>query len=240
MPAVDPATGEYMTGDALYEVARQVAGDTLILAFSRGKDSLSAWLSLRERFNIIPFYGYMVPGGLSYERESLDYYERYFGQHIYRFPHPLFWSNINDLVFQPPQRVGVIRAIDFPNYTNMELARVVAGLNGVNDPLVVFGYRAGDSPRRRLLVLREGPIGVTGLRYFWPIWDWNMERVAQALHSAGVALPYDYQLWGRSLTAIDYQFAQVIRAQLPDDWNKLLEWYPLLEAEIYRHERVGK
>lgn len=232
--------GNYLTGPALYETARQFGGDTLVVAFGRGKDILAACLELRDTFNLILFYGYMVPGGLSYELESLDYYERFFGVHIHRFCHPLFWDNLNDFVFQPPQRVSTIRAIDFPHHTNADLGRIVGQMHGLDDPLIVFGYRMGDSPRRRLLVLREGPLGVRGLRYFWPIWDWNIERVADKLKSAGVALPRDYALWGRTLTAIDYQFAQVIRAELPDDWRKLLEWYPLLEAEMFRHERVGK
>ncbi len=231
--------GEYLTGTALYKLVREIAGDTLVLAFSRGKDSIAMWLELRDYFNIIPYYGYMIPGGLSYERESLDYYEDFFGTKIHRFPHPIFWKNVNDLVFQPPERVSTIRTIDFPDYDYSTLVDVVASIHGLDKPYVAFGYRAADSPRRRLLVLREGPLG-SNLRYFWPIWDWTIDMIEKRLKGAGVQLALDYELWGRTLTAIDYQYAAPIRDNLPDDWEKVKFWYPLIEAEVFRHEVVGR
>lgn len=239
-PAIDPETNEYLSGPALYEVARRECGDTMVLAFSRGKESLSAWLELRDYFNIIPYYCYMIPGGLSYERESLDYYEDYFGVHIHRFPHPIFWKNINDFVFQPPQRVRVIREIDFPEYDYSLLVKIIGQMHGLNNPHVIFGYRMNDDPRRRLLVLREGPLGMVNYRYFWPLWNWTIDDIAARLSAANIALPLDYELWGRTLTTLEYQFAQVIRDELPEDWERVKFWYPLIEAEMFRYERVGQ
>ena len=232
--------GDYLTGQALYEVAREIGGDTIVLAFSRGKDSLATWLELRETFTIIPYYCYMVPGGLSYERDSLDYYEDYFGQHIARFVHPIFWKNINDFVFQPPERVRKIREIDYPDHEQYDLAQLVAAMHGLEGNYTAFGYRAKDDPRRGVLVQREGPLGFANFRYFWPIWDWNIEQVSTRVNGAGLALPVDYELWGRTNTAIDYQFGSIIRDKLPEDWERLCFWYPLLEAEMFRHEVVGR
>lgn len=232
--------GEYLTGPALYEVVREISGDTLLLAFSRGKDSISMWLELREHFNIIPYYCYMVPGGLSYERESLDYYEDYFGVHIARFHHAIFWKNINDFVFQPPLRVSAIRALGIPNYDYKDFIAPLVEQHGLDNPYVAFGYRMNDSPRRRLLMMREGPMGYKDYRYFWAIWDWDIDRVADKLREANIALPRDYMLWGRTNTTIDYQYMTAIRDNLPDDWEEMKFWYPLLDAEIFRHEVVGK
>lgn len=235
---VDEA-GEFLTGRPLYELAREIGGDTMVLAFSRGKDSIAVWLELRDYFEIIPYYCYMVPGGLSYERESLDYYENFFGAHIIRLVHPIFWKNMNDFVFQPPERVGRIRTLNYPNHEQADLARIVSDMHGLDGNYAAFGYRAADDPRRGILVRREGPLGRDNFRYFWPIWDWNVAQVSERVKAAGAELPLDYALWGRSITAIHYQYAAVMRDRLPDDWERLCFWYPLLEAEIFRYEGVG-
>lgn len=232
--------GNYLTGPALYQIMREIAGDTLVLAFSRGKDSIAMWLELREYFNIIPYYCYTIPGGFSYEVESLEYYEDFFGCKIYRFLHPIFWKNLNDFVFQPPQRVRRILEFGISNYEYSDLVNGLAAMLGLDNPYVAFGYRVHDSPRRRLLVLREGPLGLTGYRYAWPIWDWDLEKIANKIKAAGVMLPRDYELFGWTLTATDFQYAHVIRDELPDDWEKMKFWYPLIEAEMFRHEQAGK
>ena len=233
--------GEYLTGPALYEEARrQMGGDRLMLAFSRGKDSISTWLELRDYFEIIPYYCYMIPGGTSFERDSLDYYEQFFGTKIYRFLHPLFWRNLNSFHFQPPQRAATIIGCGVPDYDYEGLVDDLGAMLGIARPYVAFGYRADDSPRRRLLVLREGPMGSTSYCYFWPIWDWNLERVANRLKAAGVKLPIDYQVFGWTLTATDYQYAHAIRDHFPEDWERMKFWYPLIEAEMFRHEVVTR
>lgn len=231
--------GNYLSGPALYEICREIGGDALLLAFSRGKDSICAWLELREYFNIIPYYCYIVPGGLSYECESLDYYEDYFSRRIARFVHPIFWKNINDFVFQPPQRVRVIRTLDYPHHEQADIARLFGESLGLSGFYTAFGYRSADDIRRRILVEREGPLGLNAFRYFWPIWDWNKQRVTDTLIEHDVALPIDYEFWGRTNTALDYEYSSILRDTLPDDFDKLCFWYPLLEAEMFRHEQVG-
>lgn len=230
--------GNFLSGQALYDVARDIGGDTLVLAFSRGKDSLAVWLELRDQFKIIPYYCYMVPGGLSYERDSLDYYEQFFGVHIIRFVHPIFWKNMNDFVFQTPERVKRIRTLNYPSYEQSDLARIVGETHGLEGNYTAFGYRAADDPRRGVLVNREGPLGYDNFRYFWPIWDWKVDQVSERVKDAGLRLPVDYDLWGRTNTAIHYQFSSIVRDELPEDWERLCFWYPLLEAEMFRYEQI--
>lgn len=80
--------------------------DDLILYFSCGKDSIAMWLYLQDKgFTIHPVYLYTVPG-LRSDDENLAYYESFFGCHIMRFPHPLFYQMLNNLVYQPPERVA--------------------------------------------------------------------------------------------------------------------------------------
>ncbi len=78
------------SGRALAEQIRAKTG-TVILSFSAGKDSLAAWLLLRELgFDVVPVYKWLVPGLLFVER-SLAYYESFFGTRIRRYPHPSFY-----------------------------------------------------------------------------------------------------------------------------------------------------
>ena len=64
-------------------------GRPILLAFSRGKDSIAAWLALRAAgIQVHAFYLYSVPGLLAFERDSLAYFEDVFGQRIHRYPHP--------------------------------------------------------------------------------------------------------------------------------------------------------
>lgn len=71
-----------MDGDAVCKFVRAEHGPTALLAFSRGKDSIAAWLTLRKYFdNVVPLFWYLVPD-LEFELESLDYFERFFGTKI--------------------------------------------------------------------------------------------------------------------------------------------------------------
>ena len=55
------------------------------------------------------------------------------------------------------------------------------------------------------------------------------------IEGAGVDLPVDYEWFGRSFDGIDYRFTKPLSEHAPDDFKRLLEWFPLAELEIFRH-----
>jgi len=230
--------GQPLAGQPLYDLCRQIYGDTILLAFSRGKDSIAMWLELRDKFNIIPFYMYHCPG-LSFIESSLDYYERFFGQHIIRLPHHLFYDSLNDFIYQPPHRVATIRAVNFPNYDYDDLAAIICEQMNLPRTAVAMGYRAGDNPQRRYMINREGALGKEGKPYFHAIWDYNLERVCKAIIQSGVQLPIDYQTMGRTIISWEYQYLKPVKDHFPDDYQRMLEWWPWLDLEFFRHEQVG-
>jgi hypothetical protein len=66
----------------LCEEVSSLSGGTCIFGFSRGKDSLAAWLYLRRFFKkIVPFHCCGVPH-LSFVDQSLDYYDGWFGTRV--------------------------------------------------------------------------------------------------------------------------------------------------------------
>src|SRR5580692_3371618 len=91
------------------ECSQQIAAETqdCILSFSCGKDSIGAWLVIRNHFRVIsPYYCYLVPG-LEFDAEAVGYYERFFGAKITQVPHPSLYRLLRNCVFQPPERCGL-------------------------------------------------------------------------------------------------------------------------------------
>lgn len=195
------------------------------------------WLELRDHFELIPYYMEWIPG-LAYVEESLRYYEEFFGQHIIRLPHPLFWQYVNDFRFQTPERVAAIRRLDFPKYDFAMLDEVLC--TRLNKPglFTAMGMRAADGLMRRNLIIQQGVLGYKRRRFFYPIWDWTVADVGDMINLHNVSLPIDYEIWGRTVTDFTYQFIVEVRDRFPSDWQRIRDWFPLIDLEIFRYETV--
>lgn len=223
-------------GQELLDHVRELAaGGPLFLSFSAGKDSLATWLVLRDHFEIIPVYKYLVPG-LEFVEESLAYYERWFGCRIHRVPHPSLYRWLNQLVFQPPERWKLIRKANLPDFTHEDLMRALAEDMGLDpQPWVCVGTRAVDSPARRMAFARTGPVNAAR-RSIYPVWDMDKATLVNLIRTAGVKLPAEYRVFGRSFDGLDFRFLYGIRQHWPRDYARILEWFPLCELELKRHE----
>ena len=223
--------------------AQQVADLTphrqALLAFSRGKDAWGAWLAARDHLDLHPYHLYLVPG-LEFEEEYMAYAERVLGRRIIRLPHPGLYRMLNNLVFQPHERIDTIFAAGLPNFTYddvMAAARKVAGIP--DDAFTADGVRAADSPMRRIALTRSQGVNL-GSRKFSPCWDWNKARLLDELTRAGIRLPVDYKLFSRTFDGIDLRFLIKVRAAFPRDYQRILDWFPLADMEIYRYEQAQK
>lgn len=231
----------YQTSAELCEqMAREC--DTAILAFSTGKDSIAAWLRMRKYFKrIIPYYCYVVPG-LSFVEKSLSYYEDFFGTRIYRMPHRSLYRFLRCMVFQPPEHVTKIEALDLPGeeYDDGMLGDIIRDAGGLPDGAYVgTGIRMADSPMRRIGIKTHGAINHNQKR-FYPVYDWKKADLLAAFDESGVKLPIDYKLFGRTFDGLDYRFLGPIREHFPEDYERILAWYPLAELEFFRRgERDG-
>lgn len=226
-PDGSPFSGE----DTIQTIADRT--DTILLSFSCGKDSLACWLTLRERFKIIPFYMWLVPD-LDFVEESVRYYEDYFDTHIIRVPHPSFYRMLRNFVYQPPERVAPIRAADFPAFDYDNLSTWIGQQSGLDDIWTVNGVRAADSPNRRSSINNNGPIN-WNRQYFYPIWDMRIAELEDLITREGVKLPIDYKLFGRSFDGIDHRFLHIIKREFPADYEKIIYWFPLAELELMRY-----
>ena len=217
------------------ELRKQLKDTTVLLSFSRGKDSLAAWLALREAgVNVIPYHLYLVPG-LRFVDESLDYFADFFGVGaILNLPHPSLSRWLSNLVFQPPERCRIIEAASIPVPDYVELNSIVRNyLDLPDDTWVCDGVRAADSPNRRMGLATHGPVNHRA-RTMKVIWDWRIATVRDAIERSGVKLPPDYDWFGRSFDGLDLRFLRELKTHAPDDYQRILEWFPLADLELAR------
>lgn len=214
-----------------------LTGGTTLLAFSCGKDAIAAWLAIRPMFKrIVPVHYELVPG-LDFVQRSLAYYEDFFGCKIIRRMHPSFIRMLRNCVFQPPERWRAIEEACLPGdkaYSHEAILDDVKAELGLDpNTFVATGVRAADSPYRRMASDKHGAVNWKRLSW-WPVYDWKLANVDESLQTAGVKLPVDYLLWGRSFDGIDHRFLAPMKERLPEDYARVLEWFPLADLELFR------
>ena len=218
------------------EVRAKLAADgyPVLLAFSCGKDSIAAWLAMRDAgiSQIIPYYMQYIPG-LRFVEDALDYYENEFQTPIMRVTHPSLYRWLNNLVFQPPERCSVIEAANLPNFEYADVVRMIREEKGCPAAWVADGVRANDSIMRRMSFTTHG-VWKGNTRKVSTIWDWSVAEVRGCIERAGVDLPPDYEWFGRSFDGIDYRFLHPLSVHNPDDYQRVLDWFPLAELELFR------
>ena len=224
-----------------------VAGRPVMLAFSRGKDSIAAWLALRDAgVDVRPFFLYLIPGrpgeggGLPFEAADLERWEATFKVPILRAPHPGLYRWLRNLTFQPPDRWRSILAANLPKLTHETVnARVRADFGLPPDTWICDGVRANDSLVRRAALATHG-VYRQRLGKVSPVWDWTTAEVRDRIATAGLTLPVDYAWFGRSFDGLDYRFLGPLKQHAPDDYARVLEWFPLADAELFRHDMITK
>lgn len=236
-PNVDQTAPIVMEGIPSSEDVRAklaATGNPVLLAFSRGKDSLATWLALREAgVEVIPFHLYRVPG-LRFVDESVRVFEEFFSTRIRQYPHPALFRWLVNLTFQAPQNIRTIEACGLEIYTYEDLHEMIKSDLGLPaDTWVADGVRACDSPNRRSAMRMRGPWRPSVLKVS-PIWDWRISHVRDCQARHRVPIAPDYTWFGRSYDGIDYRFTEPLSRYAPDDYQRLLEWFPLADLEIFR------
>lgn len=207
------------------------AGEPVLLAFSRGKDSVAAWIALREAgVAVVPYHLYLVPD-LAFVTEDLHRWEEAFSTKILNLPHPSLFRWLNNFTFQAPERLATIDAARLPSFTYEQLVGVIRERTGLPSAWVCDGVRSADSPTRRLAMNTHGVMRHSS-RKCSPVWDWRKSHVVEAIASAGASLGPEYGWFGRSFDGIDARFLGPLREHAPDDYERILHWFPLADLDL--------
>lgn len=219
----------------LCEFVRGVSGETVILAFSRGKDAIAALAQVRRYFTrVVPFFMAVVPG-LDFEESDLRRWEDFLGCEVYRYPHPSLVRMLRNNVYQPPGRWETIEAMRLPakGYAYEDIERHVRDRCGAPGAYVATGVRAADSLARRANITRWGSLNPK-TRKFHAVFDWKIADVERAVLEIKQPLPIDYSIFGRSFDGIDARFTGPLKEHIPRDYEQLLKWFPLADLDLDR------
>lgn len=227
----------YTNSDELCEQMAKEC-DTVLLSFSCGKDSVASWLQCRKYFkHIVPYYRFFIPG-LKFVEDNIKYYEDFFGQKIYMFPSPNYYRMIRDGVFQSKERWEAICKItdEIPTtyYTEVFLADFIRRTGKIpQNAYCAVGNRAADSPMRMMNIKKNGSVN-HNKKTFYPVYDWNKERLISEITAAGVKLATDYKAWNNTFDSLSYKYLSRMREVFPEDYKRCLEVFPMAELEFWR------
>lgn len=217
---------------------------TVICSFSMGKDSIGAAIQLQRYFERVEYvFMYMVPD-LEFQERALSYYEQVLGKKIKRMPNPSIYKQINNLMYQHPANIDLIdEQIEqgklYEGTYDDIFAAVKHDYKLPNETFVGVGVRASDSLARRTTVKQTGGINHKR-KQFYPVFDWNAERLVKEIRQSGIKLPIDYRIWGRSFDGLDYRFLKPLKDRFPRDYEKVKEFFPFVDLEIKRYEKYGR
>lgn len=228
--------GSNLTNDELCEWVRE-RSPYILLGFSMGKDSLATFHQVRRFWpleNIVGYYLHVHPH-LGWINRQLDYYRRELGIRIYNVTHRFVHRQLGLGLHQPPHHRPVLAAARWGEVAYSDIYWAIANDADVLDerPWVAQGVRAADSPIRRIVISQRGPHNI-GQRVFYPIHEDRKVDVVERIRDLGVRLPVDYRLWGRTFDGIDHRFIKPLAEHFPEDYDRLVELWPLMETDFIR------
>lgn len=223
------------TDELCRTIAKKSKG-TVFLGFSRGKDSLCAYLQLLKYFkkdNIIPFHCASFPC-LRHVKETLDYYERVLETRILRLAGPELHGCLIRGLYQTADELDELEELDQAEYSMLDRVEYLRYTFNYPRAWCAFGIMANDSIDRQIYCKKiEGrnPQNLT----FYPCWDWPRAEVLKAVRDSGVKLSGEYRYAGRTLGGPPSATCnKIYKEHYPEDWNTILAMYPLAEAKTLR------
>lgn len=220
-----------MNGLPLFRSVETAAAitDRVLVAFSGGKDSVVTLdVCMRYFAHVEGFFMYQVRG-LSFQESILRYYEDKYGIPIHRIPH-----------FELSQwlRYGLFRMYDF----DCPIVGVKETYDYMRDNTDIWwiaaGERIADSVWRRAMIKSSGTIDSKRGR-FYPIAEWNKADVQAYIRQRRLRVGVESQKLGFSFRSFMGKDLIKIQAAFPQDYAKIKQWFPLVDASIIHHKMQG-
>jgi phosphoadenosine phosphosulfate reductase len=219
----------------MMDVARSLRErtDSVLVSFSRGKDSL-ALLDLCKRLfkTVACFHMHLVPG-LSFVEAGLACARRWWGVEVVSVPH--WWLS-------HAFRQGTLRPISrtVPRISVRDVQAAMRERFGIE--WVVSGERACDSLQRRGMMTRQRPTpGIDDkARVAYPLAWWTSRRLWSYIKAARIPLPPDYGIFGRSFSCnLSPRILAAMLDHYPEDFERVERVFPFARSAVVRW-RIGQ
>ena len=207
----------------------------VLLYFSTGKDSVAAWLTLREmNFEVVPIFEEIIPE-LSIFRAPIKAYEEYFGTEVFIAPSAKQFKDLY-AVYGNQQEQNTIPLLDYAaRIKKITRKREMTDwlLKKYNCDLAIIGTKASDGLNRRIHFIMHGPYNAKR-RTFALVWRLANKAPWKLMIDAKCPIPR-YYLW--SACSPEFIFNSefyFIQKYLPEDWKKILEYLPDADIKAYK------
>lgn len=204
--------------------------DSVIVAFSGGKESIVTLdLCFRYFKNVRAFFMYICPN-LSFQERTLEWYERKYQTEIIRIPHMDVSEFFHYGSFRCPDFTFPIVSInDIYKYIRIE----------TDIWWIAAGERIDDSIVRRAMMKKSGSIDVQRGR-FYPVSMWKKREIIDYIKFHNLYLGQDSKKLGFSFKSLWGKELAMLKQYFPDDYKKVLHLYPFAAAGVKRYEEYEK
>jgi phosphoadenosine phosphosulfate reductase len=199
--------------------------DAVIVGFSGGKDSIVT-LDLCHRYfkTIHVFFMYQIPG-LSFQEAAIRYIENKYGIDVIRIPHFELSHFLRYGVFRKPDfNVGIVKPLDVYTWLRTQ----------TDTWWIAAGERINDSIVRRAMIKQSGSVDEKRGR-FYPIAQFTKAEVLAYIKHHKLKVSPESNLLGHSFRSLMPEDLAMIKKHYPADYQKVIRWFPLVEAGVFRN-----
>lgn len=218
----------------------------VLLYYSTGKDSVAAWWALKKRgYTVVPIFRQIIPG-LSFFDSAIAAHEAFFGDEVQiATVSPTFIAGRLQF-FRDQLDMAAMSEADKERLGGDSRVRNRSFIENSSDALMlendcdvaVIGTKASDSLHRRTHFKVDGPYTASE-RLFALNWRLAKNAPFDIMLREKIPIPRYYIWLGRSPELfLEYEF-YYIKRYYPHDYQRLLEFFPLLDAWVVRHEHAA-
>ena len=217
--------------ESTIEALRRLAPNgRVLLQFSCGKDSLAAWLALRDAgFTVVPVYKEVIPD-IGFVARCIAHYEDLFETTVYKIPYKNLFRMLYEQYGPPMKSLRTEEAILAATPTMADKKResdetMSALMRQFDCEIRVIGTKASDNLSRRVNFQVQGPYNARE-RLFALTWRLRKNAPFQIIMDAGVPLPGFYLWLGRSPEWMFDAEYWLTKKHYPDDYQRVLRFLP--------------
>ena len=206
-----------------------VMTDSVIVGFSGGKDSIVTLDLCLKHFKHVEAYFLYIVSDLEFQEVYLRYIEKRYTIKIHRLPHWMLGRLFKDATYRPHNK----KTVNCPVITINDIENELYKLSGIE--WFASGQKACDSIERNAMLRRNNGIDEIRKRIY-PVTFFTNKTIFSYLKMNNIPLPPDYRILGHSFGSLWGKDLKRIKETYPNDYKKILEVFPYVEAAIKRDE----